>query len=134
MSNPYRAYQERSGTEWTRIDMLLALYDGAVERLEAAALAMHSGQDAVAVPLLARAQLLVCDLAAGVDPNAAGSDNFLRLFEFVVHAIRCRSGEKVEAALNVLRTLREGFRTIRPEAVALENSGVIPPLTASGRI
>ena len=33
---PYETYQRRMASGWTRIDMLLALYDGAILRLEQA--------------------------------------------------------------------------------------------------
>ena len=34
--NPYLLYkQQKEAVAWTRIDMLLALYDGAIERLQA---------------------------------------------------------------------------------------------------
>ncbi len=75
--------------------------------------------------------MVVCQLAAGVDPNYDGAANFLRLYDFVIRAISKRTVEQAEAALKVLRTLREGFQAIRPEAVALEKSGAIPPVNAT---
>src|SRR5207237_1297560 len=107
--NPYQAYRENRAAGGTRIDMLLSLFKGAVEQLEAAAAAVKAGPSSAAVPLLSQAQLLVSALAAGVDPKYDGADNLLRLYEFVVHAIGQRTIERVEAALEVLRTLREGF-------------------------
>ena len=32
--NPYRAYQQQSHSAWLRIDLVLALYDGLIGRIE----------------------------------------------------------------------------------------------------
>ena len=39
--NPYLAYKNSQNPAWTRIEMLLALYDGAIERLETAVAALR---------------------------------------------------------------------------------------------
>ena len=67
--NPYRTYKEATTTESTRIDMLLSLFDRAIERLEAALTALREKQISTATKLLLRVQLLVRGLSAGVDPK-----------------------------------------------------------------
>jgi flagellin-specific chaperone FliS len=126
---PSRAYRQQQEAGWARIDLLLALYDGAIERLHRAVAALRRGDDAAAGPPLARAQLLVLQMAAGInlDVGDPSSPNLLRLAEFCVHAIASRGPDKIEAAARCLETTREGFRAIRDEAVRLERSGAIPP-------
>jgi flagellar secretion chaperone FliS len=133
--NPYRAYQENQNPAWTRIDMVLALYDGAIGRLEAAAAALRLNDAAKAGPLLERSLAIVAELSAGLDfRHGEIPVNLLRLYEFAVHCISLRTVEKVEDALRVLCELREGMLGIRDEAVQLERDGLIPPVTMHHRV
>ncbi len=118
--NPYAKYQQLTPS-WTRIDMLLALYDGAVERGEQALAALERQDQAAARKLLVKARLIVMGLASGVIPDGDPvTTNMLRLYEFAQHALEQGSVEDVRGALKVLRILREGFQKVRPEVVALE--------------
>lgn len=124
--NPYRAYRRpEPSAGWTRIDLLLALYDGALDRLERADAALRAGDRNAAVTALAKAQLILAELAAGVrlDGNEETGTNLLRLYEFAAHQLREPRADGVAAARKVLATLREGFQAIRAEAADLERSG-----------
>jgi flagellin-specific chaperone FliS len=125
--NPYAAYAKQQTVAMTRIDMLLALYDGAIERLEQALVALQKNDSASAEPLLIRAQLIVGGLASGLDLSQGDLPiNVLRILEFAAAGICTRKAERIEGALKVLRTLREGFEEIRPGALALERNGTVP--------
>ena len=68
---PHRAFGQQQGTAgWTRIDMLLALYDGLIDRLERAAAALGADDASAAGPLLMRAPTTVMELVAGVNTEA----------------------------------------------------------------
>jgi flagellar biosynthetic protein FliS len=109
----------------SRIDLLLALYDGALARLDKAAMALSNGDVPVATPYLAKAQLIVAELAAGVrvEVNEEVGANMLRLYEYVVNELRTPRPANVANAKKVLTTLREGFEAIREEANRLEREG-----------
>ncbi|MBY0228116.1 MAG: flagellar protein FliS [Gemmataceae bacterium] len=126
---PSRAYRQQQDAGWTRIDLLLALYDGTIDRLRRALAALRQGDPAAAAPLLARVQMLLLQMAAGINPDAGdpSSADLLRLAEFCIHAAASGEAEKIEAAASCLETVREGFRAIRDEAVRLERSGAVPP-------
>jgi flagellar secretion chaperone FliS len=127
--NPYRAYSKPNHSSGsTRIDLLLAVYDKALLRLDQAEAAIKAGQMAMAVPLLAKAQFAVSTLAGGVRAGAGNEQgiNMLRLYNFVVHELTVPRVEKVESARKILKTLRQGFEAIRAEANALERSGRLP--------
>ncbi len=133
--NPYVKYQEQTSPSWTRIDMLLALYDGAVERGEQALAALEQNDAKTAKNRLVKARLIVMGLVSGVvaDGDPVTTD-ILRLYEFALHMLEKGGAEDIRAALNVLRILREGFQKIRPEAVNLERQGKIPPINNTSTI
>lgn len=123
---PYQRYRQTEASDhWTRMDMLLALYDGALARLEKAALALTNGDVPVATPYLSKAQIIVNELASGVrvDVEPEMGTNMLRLYEYVVNELRTPRLANVRNAVKVLTTLREGFESVRDEANRLERSG-----------
>jgi flagellar protein FliS len=126
--NPYQKYRRHEPTGWTRIDMLLALYDKALENLNRAEAALRANDSTTAISLLAKTQLIVTGLAAGIriDVNPEVNTNMLRLYEFVVNELIKTSVEAITSARKVLGTLREGFETVRDEANELERTGRLP--------
>lgn len=129
--NPYltaRKQPTQAPIAMTRIDLLLALYDGAIERLNKARELVRAKNRTAAIPLVARTQLIVTELAAGVrldvDPDLG--TNYLRLYEFVVDRLANVREQNLADALKILKTLREGFATIREEAIAMEHRGEFP--------
>lgn len=133
--NPYATYQQQTAPSWTRIDMLLALFDGGVERCEQALAALERQDQRTAKKLLVKARLIVLGLASGVvadgDPV---STTFLQLYEYAQHALEQGTVADVRGALNVLRILREGFQKIRSEAVDMERRGLIPPINTTSTL
>lgn len=124
--NPYAKYQEQTSPCWTRIDMLLALYDGAIERGEQALAALVQPASGDARPLIRKTRTIVMGLVSGIIPDGDPvTTNILRLLEYVLHALEQEKIEDVRGALTVLQTLREGFQQIREEAAALERSGAL---------
>jgi len=128
--NPYAAYKQKSVTTATRIDLLLALYDGAIERIAVGINSLREGQKSAAFEHIARAQLIVSGLATGVRTDIAPdlAVSILRLLEFVAYQLVQNNLDALSSALQVLNNLREGFDKIRPEAVQLERTGQIPPI------
>ncbi len=125
--NAYLAYRKREEPAgWTRIDLLLALYDKAIERLDLAANALKSGDSWTALPQLAKTQLIVSELASGVrlDVDEERGTNMIRLYEFVANELSHPSLQGIASARSVLQILREGFEAVREEANALERSGI----------
>jgi flagellar secretion chaperone FliS len=132
--NPYAAYQSSSLANFARVDMLLALFDRSIDRLEQARETLLSGNRLKAQNLLLRAQGLVMGLASGVDPNAPIASKLLPLYKYIVHAIGLVDVEKTADSIRLLSTVREGFRAIRAEAIDLERNGVIPPVSNSALV
>ncbi len=109
----------------SRMDLLLALYDGAIARLGKAEMALTNGDVPVATPYMLKAQLIVVELAAGVrtEANPEMGTNMLRLYEYVADQLRTPRLKNVQDAKNVLMTLREGFDAVRDEANRMEKAG-----------
>jgi flagellar secretion chaperone FliS len=129
MMNPYNAYRRQEATPgWTRIDMLLALYDGAIERLKKSAELFRRNQASEAIPLLARTQLILSELAAGVRPEIAGESGaaLLQLYLYIVDRIKKPDAARSEEGAKLLETVREGFAAIRDQAADMERRGEIP--------
>lgn len=127
--NPYLAYRRQEVSNgWTRIDLLLALFDKALERLAAAEAALAAGDESAATTQLIKTQLILTALASGVQPEADPQNgaNVLRLYEFAAHELSRPRAEGIANARTVLRTLREGFEGIRAEANELERTGRLP--------
>ncbi len=126
-----QAYADNRDLGWTRINLILAVFDGIVRKLEQARVVFAGGNAAAAKDALARAQIGVAALAASVGSDGQEiSANFLRLYEFVCRRLGQGDEAAIDDALRVLNPLREAFEAARLQARDLERSGVIPPLSA----
>jgi flagellin-specific chaperone FliS len=127
--NPHKVYQQMRAPGQLRIDVILSLYEAVIERLEKALVALRQKDQAAAQKQLAACNLGVGGLVSAFDPRRGElAMNLLRLYDFVVRCLADGSEAKVQAALNVLRTLHSAFVAIRPQAVEMERAGEIPPL------
>ena len=128
--NPYRPKSPAPiAIGMTRIDTLLALYDGAIERLRKATLFMQVSNKPQAMPLISKVQLIISELAAAVrvDVDETLGANYLRLYEFMVYKLTQGSIPDLQEVLKLMTILREGFASIRDEAVAMERRGELAP-------
>ena len=111
---------------WTRIDMLLAIYDQAIKSLEKVqeAVANHQAQDYF--KHLMASQKAILAIHAGLRPDEDDiAFNIARLLHFV---LQCIESDNFADAIKILRNLRNGFTNIQEEASRLEHQGVIPPI------
>lgn len=124
----FEVYRQQSAA-WTRIDMLLAAYDGTITRLEQALELIASEKVEKAQTLVVRAQRIVLELYAGIDVSHGEIPaNMQRLYIYVLHCLNSGKAEEIESAIDVLKKIREGLREIRPKAIELERSGVVQPV------
>jgi flagellin-specific chaperone FliS len=130
--NAHKAYQQNRATVQPRIDTTIGLYEAIIARLEKALAALARKDAQTAKKQVAAASLGVAALASAFDARAGElAVNLLRLYGFVAQCLKAGTETEIKAALDVLRTLQEGFVEIRPEAVQLERAGKIPPLLDS---
>jgi len=127
--NLYQTYSQGATSGLSRVDTILALYDGAILSMENARATLQEGDLVAAYPYLSKAQMYIVGLAQGLDLSRKDITlDFLRLFVFSANCIASRDAAQLADALGAVKTLREGFRQIRPEALRLEQEGVIPAL------
>lgn len=109
---------------WTRIDMLIQLYDRAIASLEGTNEAMAVGDDATYARLFLDAQKTILAIHTGLKPDEYEiAFNVARLLHFVLSSIEQKN---FEDAIMILQNLKEGFLGIAEEANELEKTGQVP--------
>jgi len=117
---------------WTRIDMLLALYDRAIVSTRQAQAAHDADDQGVYAEKFIDAQRTILAIHSGLKPDEYElSHNIARL----LHFISVRLGEKnFDEAVRFLEKLRHGFEQIREEATKLELAGKLPSFELNGHV
>ncbi|MFY9254818.1 MAG: hypothetical protein WAO83_15310 [Fuerstiella sp.] len=131
--DPRLRYKTTQAQSWTRIDMLIHIYDHAISSLEAGAAALNAGKNlnegSFRRDASERVMLIVDGLAleAGELPQ-----NILRLCTFVMDRIYTNDAAAWSHSAQLLATVRSGFEEIRDEANAAEACGQIPAVNFAG--
>lgn len=115
-------------TNWTRIEMLLAAFDGTISRLQRAQLLLEQNEPLQAQPLLLRSQQIVLALYEGIDLRYGQiPENMQKLYLFVLNCIGMGPKLDITSALNVLQMIRGGLESIRDSASEMERRGELSP-------
>jgi len=119
----YRALQFKGDT---RIDLLLRLYRAAIQRIEDATKLMESDADSVPARLTClKAIELVQAIQLGLDTNQGTvPENIERLCDFVMRQLTRPTIQSLHDAKHVLETLRDGFESIREDAIRFEQEHI----------
>jgi len=125
--NPSDVYKNKKAVGWTRIEMLLALYEAGIRNI-------HEAQDARLIKnhnLFDQKRLhalrIVLEIRGGLNSEYGElPEKIAVLCEYVGQCLLDGSDEKMVSAVNVLTTLKESFDAIREEANRLEKAGEIP--------
>jgi flagellin-specific chaperone FliS len=127
--NSLNAYKKQSLVSgWTRIEMLLMIYDRAIGSLEACQAAHRDEDWATLGKHFLDSQKAIAAIHAGLklEENEVAY-NIACLLHFVVVSLEKR---EFDPAIKVLSELRAGFAAIADEANELERNGEIPPIPA----
>ncbi len=107
--------------------MLLAAFDGVIQRLTAAQELIAANETWKAQPLLLRSQRIVLELYSGLDLRLGDvPDNMGKLYLFVLNCIGMGESLNVPSALDVLGIVRDGLNDVRDMAIELEHRGQLP--------
>jgi len=131
--NPHTRYRTSTAYSWTRIDMLLMIYEKLVHALQEGVRLLEKQQTRELVPVQIQVQRCITLIADGLDMSAGDVPrNVARLCLFTVDNTRTDSLEGWQASLRVMSQVRDGFQQIQDEARELEHSGKIPALDLAG--
>ena len=121
------AYKRQSLTAgWTRVDLLLYLYDRAIASAESC-VATADDEDTTqhSIHFLTLNKSILA-LHAGLKPDEDEvAFNVARLLHFVSQAIVTND---FQTAIRFLQNLRDGFAAVADEANQMERDGRIPPI------
>ncbi|QEF98841.1 hypothetical protein Mal15_28980 [Stieleria maiorica] len=114
---------------WTRVDMLLMLYDRAIESIEACEIAADAGDPALFCKHELAMRKTIMAIHAGLKPDEDEvAFNIARLLHFVM----IRFDEKDFAnCIKLLSQIRDGFAQVADQANEMERQGEIPALPES---
>ena len=131
--DPRQRYKTSQAQSWTRVDMLIHIYNHASESLETGANALLAGQDldtnSIRRDAVTKVMLIVDGLALDSGELA---QNVLRICTFIMQRTYSNDPEAWKHSAELLSTLRSGFLEIRDEANKAEASGQIPPINYAG--
>jgi flagellin-specific chaperone FliS len=125
----------QAAPQWTRIEMLLAAFEGMITRLEQAQLLLEQGETSRAQPLLLTSQRLVLALYEGIDLRYGEIPaNMQKLYLFVLGCIGVGQNLDLPAALNVLKIIQSGLMDIREKASEMERRGEFSTVTEAPQL
>ena len=133
--NPYQKYKQISSRSWTRVDMLLVVYDQVVTALNDGVRLLREGRTTELPAVRLRAMRTLLAIADGLDLNQGDVPNqVLRLVEYSMEQIKSQSADAWLSAAEVINKLREGFQEIQEQARKDEYEGRIPALDVVGQV
>ena len=129
MMDPRSQYKSTQATSWTRIDMLLHVYDHAITALKAGTAALDGGETLDSGSLRRDAQTRVMLIVEGLDlKQGEVPQNIMRICTHILD-VTCRDDAcEWERCATLLEVIRSGFAEVQDEARQAEADGTIPPL------
>ncbi len=129
LMNPCLKYRNAKANAWTRIDMLLVIYEAAIEALDRGIAILESQEHSDLLHARTDAQRKILLIAEGLsideDPTVA---QIMNLCVFVLDQLQSDSVEQWKTSVKLIETLHEGFQEIADDARQLERTGQIPQL------
>ncbi|WP_437206716.1 hypothetical protein [Planctomicrobium sp. SH664] len=130
----FHAYRRNASAGWTRIEMLLAIYDATIAGLEAGIDEGGRGGQAELLQQRFRVTKLLLLLLDGIDVGSGEvAQRIHDLCVFCIEQVNSPGLTGWENALSILQTLRAGFEGIREEANQLEASGQVSSVGSADR-
>ncbi len=116
LQSPYKAYQQNSVQTAAPGQLVVMLYDGAVRFTKAGIDGIQRRQYAVANTNLKKAQSVIHELIAALNPEVPISRDLGRIYEYMLHCLIQanvkKDAGKAEEVLRHLQDLREAWKQI----------------------
>ena len=120
----YHAYHRQTAQSWTRIDMLLALYDVGLRAVAAGVQALEADDATALQAARFKVNRVVVELLDGLNPEfPETTEPIRRLLHFSAASIATDEKEKWSSTHRVLSSLREAYAEVREDAVGFESTG-----------
>jgi flagellin-specific chaperone FliS len=132
MTSIHQAYRRSSLTQWTRIDLLIALYRATESSLVAGAVAIDQQNLPEMSRLTLKVQKQILAIIEGVDDSDETAANVKRLLTFCLGCAASRHSQKWRDATRVVAELRSAFESVQDVGRAMESSGEIAPIDMHG--
>lgn len=128
--NQLKAYQRTSiKSGWTRAELLLMLYERAINAIESCEIAHEAGASAAFLQHELNTRKTIMTIHAGLKPEESEvAFNIARLLHFVMVRFDERD---FTTCKTILEQIRDGFSQIAEEANEMERQGEIPVLPES---
>ncbi|MEO1616793.1 MAG: flagellar protein FliS [Planctomycetota bacterium] len=122
-----KAYQRKNiHVGWTRVDLLLMLYEKAIDAIDACEIAKQTGDQALYIKHEMTARKVFLAIHSGLKPEENEvAFNIARLLHFVLLSF---DEQRYDDCKRILGQVRDGFASVAEEANELEQRGAIPPL------
>ncbi|MCC9602041.1 flagellar protein FliS [Stieleria sp. JC731] len=123
----YRTKSIKGG--WTRVEMLLMLYDKALASVEACQIAHEAGDQALFIKHEIQARKVFVALVSGLKPEEDEvAYNIARLLEFVLFTF---DQKQFDSCQTILNQIRQSFAQVAEQANEMERKGEIPAMPDS---
>ncbi len=131
--NPHLKYKTTQSHAWTRIDMLLLIYDQTVANLTEGTRLLEKNLASELPPVSLKAMRSLLMIADGLNLNHGELPaQVMRLVVYSLDQIKTKSPAAWRSAADVMSKLREGFQEIQDQARKDEYEGRFPALDAVG--
>ena len=104
------------------LELVIMLYDGAIEFLEKAAIAANAHQTAVKIRYLDKSIAIIDELLNSLNPEVGGevAENLMNLYLYMMQELTLANAQndadKMRQVSSLLRQLREGWVSIKGAA------------------
>ncbi len=129
--NPYSRYKEQALYSWTRIDMLLVVYEQTISSLQDGISRLEANEAHQLPAIRLRAMKCLVTIVDGLNLDLGETPrHIMRLCLYVLDQIEKNDAESWRSAEKIMQTLHDGFAAIQNEAREAEHRGQIPALEA----
>jgi flagellin-specific chaperone FliS len=132
MTSALQAYRRSSLTQWTRIDLLVALYQATERSLNAGAAAIDRQNLPEIAAILLKVQKQILAIIEGIDDSDDTASNVKRLLTFCLGCVASRQAPRWRDAARIVGELRAAFEAIQDVGRAMESRGEIAPIDMQG--
>ena len=132
--SPHFTYQRSAAAAWTRIDLLLTVYDVGIQTAHRALNALAAGDELGATRQRLKFYRVLMQILDGLDARYETTQNIQRLALYMFDRSTQGRPEDWRSVLKILNVLREGFSAIREQAIDMESRGLVPAVNDSAAL